>query len=204
MLGVQLRRSGKLVGHVGLSPFGRCRRSLASRSKRPGNAKVSPLKLSAQCATGHATCFRWKPFLASLQPGNAASQGVLLRAGFTWQKDDVMQFQGVEQPVIFFAFSRKLERMAPWYAAHPHDEEQMTKIVQTRYVIAVPNLQASARFYSDVLGFTVHKVADPDGSSSKEINASSWRRMPGRDSAKRPGRPQLLRLHCAHRNRQLL
>jgi RimJ/RimL family protein N-acetyltransferase len=38
---------------------------------------------------------------------NGASQGVLLRAGFVWQKEEVMRFQGLEQPVIFFAFARR-------------------------------------------------------------------------------------------------
>ena len=38
---------------------------------------------------------------------NIASRVVLLRAGFPWQKNDVMQFHEVQQPVMCFAFSRK-------------------------------------------------------------------------------------------------
>jgi catechol 2,3-dioxygenase-like lactoylglutathione lyase family enzyme len=34
-------------------------------------------------------------------------------------------------------------------------------ISKTRFVIAVPDLKASAAFYRDVLGFTVHPIADP-------------------------------------------
>jgi catechol 2,3-dioxygenase-like lactoylglutathione lyase family enzyme len=30
-----------------------------------------------------------------------------------------------------------------------------------RYVIAVPNLAASAAFYGDVLGFEIHEIGDP-------------------------------------------
>lgn len=30
-----------------------------------------------------------------------------------------------------------------------------------RYVIAVPDLQASARYYRDVLGFEIHEIGDP-------------------------------------------
>ena len=30
-----------------------------------------------------------------------------------------------------------------------------------RYVIAVPNLEESARFYRDILGFVVHEIGDP-------------------------------------------
>jgi len=38
---------------------------------------------------------------------NSASQSVLLRVGFARQKEEVMRFQGLEQPVIFFAFARR-------------------------------------------------------------------------------------------------
>lgn len=34
-------------------------------------------------------------------------------------------------------------------------------IHRTRFVIAVPDLAASATFYRDVLGFTIHTIADP-------------------------------------------
>jgi catechol 2,3-dioxygenase-like lactoylglutathione lyase family enzyme len=38
----------------------------------------------------------------------------------------------------------------------------MPTITRTRFVIAVPDLQSSAAFYRDVLGFTIHSVPDPD------------------------------------------
>ena len=34
-------------------------------------------------------------------------------------------------------------------------------IREHRYVLAVPSLQASADWYRDVLGFTIHEVGDP-------------------------------------------
>jgi catechol 2,3-dioxygenase-like lactoylglutathione lyase family enzyme len=37
----------------------------------------------------------------------------------------------------------------------------MPKITKTRFVIAVPNLQTSAAFYRDVLGFTIETIPDP-------------------------------------------
>ncbi len=37
----------------------------------------------------------------------------------------------------------------------------MTTITETRFVLAVPDLQTSAAFYRDVLGFSIHKIADP-------------------------------------------
>ena len=38
---------------------------------------------------------------------------------------------------------------------------RMAKITKHSFVIAVPNLQKSAAFYRDVLGFTIHSISDP-------------------------------------------
>lgn len=37
----------------------------------------------------------------------------------------------------------------------------MPEITKSRFVIAVPDLQTSSAFYRDVLGFTIHSIADP-------------------------------------------
>ena len=37
----------------------------------------------------------------------------------------------------------------------------MPEITKSRFVIAVPDLQKSAAFYRDVLGFTIHSISDP-------------------------------------------
>ena len=37
----------------------------------------------------------------------------------------------------------------------------MPKILKTRFVIAVHDLEKSAAFYRDVLGFSVHSIPDP-------------------------------------------
>ncbi len=37
----------------------------------------------------------------------------------------------------------------------------MPAITKSHFVIAVPNLQASAAFYREVLGFTIHTISDP-------------------------------------------
>jgi catechol 2,3-dioxygenase-like lactoylglutathione lyase family enzyme len=37
----------------------------------------------------------------------------------------------------------------------------MNGISRTRFVIAVPDLKKSSAFYRDVLGFSIHAVADP-------------------------------------------
>lgn len=39
--------------------------------------------------------------------------------------------------------------------------ERMATITKTRFVIAVPDLKASAAFYRDVLGFTIHPTDHP-------------------------------------------
>jgi predicted enzyme related to lactoylglutathione lyase len=47
---------------------------------------------------------------------------------------------------------------------HPKNRletKAMTTFTDTRYVIAVHSLQASADYYRDVLGFAVHKIDDP-------------------------------------------
>lgn len=38
---------------------------------------------------------------------------------------------------------------------------RMPKILKTRFVIAVHDLQKSAAFYRDVLGFSIHSIPDP-------------------------------------------
>lgn len=106
VLGVQHRRSGELVGHVGLSPFGEAVEvgfAIETSWQRKGLATEA---VRAMCHWA-SNIFSLETILGITAARNAASRGVLLRAGFTWQKDDVMQFQGVQQPVIFFAFSRK-------------------------------------------------------------------------------------------------
>ena len=37
----------------------------------------------------------------------------------------------------------------------------LPKISKASFVIAVPDLKASAAFYRDVLGFTIHEIPDP-------------------------------------------
>lgn len=37
----------------------------------------------------------------------------------------------------------------------------MPKVLNTRFVIAVHDLEKSAAFYRDVLGFQIHKIPDP-------------------------------------------
>jgi [ribosomal protein S5]-alanine N-acetyltransferase len=112
VLGVQLRSSGELVGHVGLSPLGQAVEvgfAIENSHQRKGIATEA---VRAACHWA-GDVFSLETILGITAAQNVASQGVLLRAGFTRQKDEVIRFQGLEQPVIFFAFSRQHERMSP-------------------------------------------------------------------------------------------
>jgi len=50
----------------------------------------------------------------------------------------------------------------------------MPKITATRFVIAVPDLQSSAAFYRDVLGFTIHSIPDPRFLLYTSGNCTIW------------------------------
>ena len=104
VLGIQLRTTGELIGHVGLSALGesvevgfaieRChqRKGFATEAVR-AICKWATTELPIQTILGITAI------------DNIASQGVLLRAGFLRAKEKIMRFQGSEQTVIVFEFS---------------------------------------------------------------------------------------------------
>ena len=103
VLGVQA--GGELVGHVGFGPLGQAVEvgfAIESVHQRKGIATAA---VRAACEWA-ADTFSIATILGVTAVRNSASQGVLLRAGFVRQKERVMRFQGLEQPVIFFAFER--------------------------------------------------------------------------------------------------
>ena len=104
VLGVQ-GSAGELVGHVGFGPLGDTVEvgfAIESAHQRKGIATAA---VRAACEWV-AEAFSIGTILGVTAARNSASQGVLLRAGFVRQKEQVMRFQGLEQPVIFFAFER--------------------------------------------------------------------------------------------------
>lgn len=106
VLGVQVRSAGELVGHVGFGPLGEAVEvgfAIESVHQRKG---VATEAVRAACEWA-ADAFSIATILGLTAAHNSASQGVLLRAGFVRQKEEVMRFQGLEQPVIFFAFDRR-------------------------------------------------------------------------------------------------
>ena len=103
VLGVQA--GGELIGHVGFGPLGEAVEvgfAIENAHRRKGIATAA---VRAACDWA-ADTFSITTILGVTAAGNSASQGVLLRAGFVLQKEQVMRFQGLEQPVIFFAFGR--------------------------------------------------------------------------------------------------
>jgi ribosomal-protein-alanine N-acetyltransferase len=105
VLGVQLRATGELVGHVGFGPWGEAVEvgfAIEESHQRKGIATEA---VGAACRWA-SDAFSLETILGVAAVRNVASQGVLVRAGFARQKVEVMRFQGLEQPVVVFAFSR--------------------------------------------------------------------------------------------------
>jgi ribosomal-protein-alanine N-acetyltransferase len=106
VLGVQLKTTGDLVGHVGLSPLGESVEvgyAIEHSQQRKGFATEA---VSAMCTWGTVTC-SLPTILGVTARQNIASQKVLLGAGFFRQREQVMPFQGLEQPVVIFEYSRQ-------------------------------------------------------------------------------------------------
>jgi ribosomal-protein-alanine N-acetyltransferase len=106
VLGVQLRSNGELVGHVGLGPWGDAVEvgfAIENAHQRKGIATEA---VRAVCRWA-SDSFSLETILGITAAQNVASQAVLVRAGFIRQKEEVMRFQGLEQPVKWFAFSRQ-------------------------------------------------------------------------------------------------
>jgi RimJ/RimL family protein N-acetyltransferase len=103
VLGVQLRESGELIGHVGFSPLGEAVEvgfAIENVHQRKGIA-TEAVRAACEWALGE---FSLAKIIGVASAENTASRGVLSRAGFAWQKEELMRLQGRVQPVIFFAF----------------------------------------------------------------------------------------------------
>ena len=104
VLGVELRTTGDLIGHVGFSPFhGAVEVGFAIEQVHQRKGVASEAVRAA--SDWASTAFSLEAILGIAAAQNFASQAVLLRAGYSWQKAEVTRFQGVEQPVVFFAFT---------------------------------------------------------------------------------------------------
>ena len=104
VLGVQLKESCELIGHVGLSPLGNFVEvgfAIEKSHQRKGFASEAVRAMSVRAKAA----FPGLTILGVTAPKNFASQRTLLRAGFTRKKEEVMEFQGEQQLVVFFEWS---------------------------------------------------------------------------------------------------
>jgi RimJ/RimL family protein N-acetyltransferase len=101
VFGVEEKVTGRLIGHVGLSPlfdtvevgFG-----IATSEQRKGYATEAVARV---CAWGLKR-FSLPAIIGVTDQENTASQRVLLRCGFSRKEEKRMLLQGVDRPVIIF------------------------------------------------------------------------------------------------------
>jgi RimJ/RimL family protein N-acetyltransferase len=101
VFGIEEKLSGRLVGHVGLSPlfdgvevgFG-----IATAVQGKGYATEA---VTAACRWAFGV-FSLPAILGVTDDANAASQRVLVRSGFRRKEEKTMRFQGVDRSVVIF------------------------------------------------------------------------------------------------------
>lgn len=104
VLGIELKPTGALVGHVGLSPLhGEVEIGFAVEQSQQGKG-IATQAVQLMCEWAAAK-FPETPIQGIAALENRASQSVLERAGFRRHAEKVMLLQGTEQPVVVFAYS---------------------------------------------------------------------------------------------------
>ena len=101
VFGVEEKPTGRLIGHVGLSPlfdtvevgFG-----IATSEQRKGYATQGVARV---CAWGLER-FSLPAIVGVTDEENVASQRVLIRCGFSRKEEKMMRLQGVDRPAIIF------------------------------------------------------------------------------------------------------
>lgn len=98
VLGVELRRCGHLLGHVGFSPLaGDVEVSYAIAESARGHGYAA--EALAEACSWASDAFALPSLTAVTASANLASRRVLDRAGFLHRRDEAMRFQGSEQRV---------------------------------------------------------------------------------------------------------
>jgi RimJ/RimL family protein N-acetyltransferase len=106
VFGVEEKPTGRLIGHVGLSPlfdtvevgFG-----IATSEQRKGYATEGVARV---CAWGLER-FSLPAIVGVTDEENVASQRVLIRCGFSRKEEKMMRLQGVDRPGIIFEITNK-------------------------------------------------------------------------------------------------
>ncbi len=107
VFGIEKKPTGRLIGHVGLSPlvdtvevgFG-----IAASEQRKGYAAEG---VTGVCAWGLER-FSLPEIVGVTDEENVASQRVLIRCGFSRKEEKMMRFQGADRPVIIFEIRSKV------------------------------------------------------------------------------------------------
>ena len=106
VFGVEEKVTGRLIGHVGLSPlfdtvevgFG-----IATSEQRKGYATEGVARV---CAWGLER-FSLPAIVGVTDKANVASQRVLIRCGFNRKEEKLMRLQGVDRPAVVFELRKK-------------------------------------------------------------------------------------------------
>jgi len=105
VLAIEHRGLGALLGHVGFSPH-------------DSDVEIGFAIAQAHQGQGYATeaivaatrwalqAFELATIVGITSAANVASKKTLLRAGFAWQRDQAMEFQGTEQDVSVYIMTR--------------------------------------------------------------------------------------------------
>ena len=105
VLAIEHRAAGELIGHVGFSPLNdevEIGFSIAQNHHRQGLATEAIVAASRWAFQA----FDLDRILAITSVANIASKHAVLRAGFAYEGDRAMQFQGAEQDVSAYSLSR--------------------------------------------------------------------------------------------------
>ena len=106
VFGVEEKLTGRLIGHVGLSPFFDTVEvgfGIATSEQRKGYAMEGVARV---CAWGLER-FSLPSIVGVTDKANVASQRVLIRCGFSRKEEKIMRLQGVDRPVIIFEIRNK-------------------------------------------------------------------------------------------------
>jgi len=105
VLGVEAGRPGELIGHVGFSAYDdRVEVGFAIAQAHQGRG-IASAAVRAACEWASAR-FSLPAILGITAADNVAAQAVMRRAGFVADGVHTLRFQGREQPVARFTFSR--------------------------------------------------------------------------------------------------
>jgi RimJ/RimL family protein N-acetyltransferase len=106
VFGVEEKVTGRLIGHVGLSPFADTVEvgfGIATSEQRKGYATEG---VGRACAWGLER-FSLPAIVGVTDKLNVASQRVLIRCGFSRKEEKVMRCQGVDRPAVVFELRKE-------------------------------------------------------------------------------------------------